>query len=99
MRSEMITLIDKLSLAGIPFEVTKHWADDSPQVWYPKKGCGNVCDVICFTYGDGGSYGHERGLLEMMGLLTKEEEECDSVVGWLTANEVFARIFAHWIAQ
>lgn len=44
-----------------------------------------------------GTYGYglngERGdSIEIMGLLTPEEEECDSVAGWLTADEVFRRI-------
>lgn len=51
-----------------------------------------VCSVICGY----GSYGYEEGLLEMMGLLTPEEMECDSVKGWLTADDVFNRIKRHW---
>lgn len=51
-----------------------------------------VCSVI---YGYG-SYGVEKGLLEIMGLLTPEEEEFDSVIGDLTADDVFARIKKHW---
>ena len=39
-----------------------------------------------------GTYGAENDLIEIMGLLTPEEEECDSVVGFLTAQEVFDRI-------
>jgi hypothetical protein len=32
-----------------------------------------------------------------MGLLTEEESECDSVVGWLTAEQVFERWHKHWL--
>ena len=39
-----------------------------------------------------GTYGYEDNRLEIMGLLTEEEEKYDSVVGNLTAEEVFARI-------
>lgn len=39
-----------------------------------------------------GSYGREKDLLEIMGLLTPEEQEVDSVVGFLTAENVFERI-------
>ena len=46
-----------------------------------------LCDVI---YGYG-SYGYEQGLLEIMGGLTKEENENSSVLGYLTAEEVFKR--------
>ena len=33
----------------------------------------------------------------LMGLLTPEEEKCDSVVGNLTAIDVFLRIKNHWL--
>ena len=39
-----------------------------------------------------GSYGYADDLIEIMGLLTPEESENDSVKGWLTAEEVFKRI-------
>lgn len=43
-------------------------------------------DVICHR----GSYGAERGLLEIMGTIVRP---CgDSVEGWLTADDVIARI-------
>ena len=46
-----------------------------------------LCDVI---YGYG-SYGYEDGLLEIKGGLTLEEYENLSVLGYLTAEEVFKR--------
>ena len=42
-----------------------------------------------------GTYGAEDDLIEIMGLLTPEEEEYDSVCGYLTAQNVFDRIVAH----
>ena len=39
-----------------------------------------------------GLEGEQGDLIEIMGLLTPEEEEYDSVRGWLTAEEVFERI-------
>lgn len=39
------------------------------------------------------SYGHENGLLEIWGLGDTE----DDVQGWLTANDVFARIYTDYI--
>lgn len=39
-----------------------------------------------------GTYGYRVDLIEIMGLLTPEEEKDDSVVGYLTAEEVFRRI-------
>lgn len=47
----------------------------------------DICDVVQHY----ASYGSERDLLEIMGGLTKEEQDCDSVLGYLTAEEVFKR--------
>ncbi len=38
------------------------------------------------------TYGGDEDKLEIMGCLTEEESKHDSVVGWLTAEEVFDRI-------
>lgn len=43
-------------------------------------------DVICHM----GSYGHEQGLLEVMGAICGSDE--DDVEGYLTVEEVFERI-------
>ena len=37
------------------------------------------------------SYGGKENKLEIRGALTREELEYDSVLGWLTAEEVFER--------
>lgn len=60
--------------------------------YYGKNEHACVCSII---YGYG-SYGVEKGLLEISGLLTPEEEEFDSVMGYLTADDVFSRIKEHW---
>ena len=39
-----------------------------------------------------GTYGEGEDLLEIMGCLTTREEKYDSVVGYLTAKEVYKRI-------
>lgn len=44
-------------------------------------------DAICHP----GSYGYEKGLLEIAGCLITEDDE-DSVCGWLTAEDVIKRI-------
>ena len=45
------------------------------------------------TYGYGGWLDDSNDdLIEIMGLLTPEEQEYDSVVGYLTAEDVFQRI-------
>ena len=80
--AEMYKLINLLIGAKIPFEVAECYG--TPQIRYPSaNSC--VCDVICHS----GSYGHERGLLEIMGLNT---DPTDDVEARLTADEVFKRI-------
>ena len=48
---------------------------------------GETIDAIC----NSASYGHKDGLLEIMGGLTEEEGDGESVLGYLTAEEVFKR--------
>ena len=45
-------------------------------------------DAICHY----GSYGCGQGLLEIMGSLVDQEKEHDTVVGWLTADDVISLI-------
>lgn len=45
-------------------------------------------DAICHP----GSYGYEEGLLEIMGAIVWYDIDGDSVRGWLTADDVIARI-------
>ena len=44
-------------------------------------------DAVCHN----GSYGHEDGLLEIMGAIVKEDAG-DDVEGWLTADDVIERV-------
>lgn len=44
-------------------------------------------DVICHDF----SYGHELGLLELMGSLVSEDYD-DEVEGWLTAEDIIDRM-------
>lgn len=46
-----------------------------------------ICDVIQHC----GSRGNQKDLLEIMDGLTKAEQECYGVIGYLTAEEVFKR--------
>ena len=49
-----------------------------------------VCDgwdAICHK----GSYGHEQGLLEVMGTIVRADDD-DDVEGWLTAEEILQRL-------
>lgn len=79
---ELITMLEK---TNIPFDVTQN--QGRPQVWYPDQRC-SVCDAICHW----GSYGHQTGLIEIMGLTHNNDE----VEGYLIAEEVFSRIKQHW---
>ena len=84
MKKEMEKLIAALTALEIPFEVLSDMFGND-QVWYPTRQNPKM-DVICNQY----SYGGSEGLLEIMGLFT--EEEYDSVVGYLNAENVLARI-------
>lgn len=86
--SEIIKLRGMLEAENIPFEF--QFLSDllGFQLSYPKSGDGRVCSVIEHAF----SYGNKDNLLEIMGLLTDEEMEYDSVVGFLNAENVFERI-------
>jgi hypothetical protein len=86
---EPMRLASMLMAANIPHEVRVCW--DGLQVCYPSRA-NSVSDAICHS----GSYGHESGLLEIMGLVN-EAEVGDSVEGWLTAEKVFERWHDHWL--
>lgn len=98
MYTEIKRLHAMLDEAGIPndFWATDAGYEKSYHLCYPdvEKGV-TVCSVIQSPF----SYGGEDNRLEIMGLLTDEEREEDDVVGWLTAEEVFARIAFHWKAM
>ena len=87
---EIFRLDEMLTEKGIPHVIRKLM--DGRQILYPENGENLVMDAIEHY----GSYGNEQDLLEIMGLLTPEEKEYDSVVGYLTAKDVFARIEKHW---
>lgn len=75
-----------LQEAKIPYRID--YVIGMPSVRYYGHGENLICDAICHS----GSYGHEEGLLEIMGLTRNG----DSVEGWLTSEEVFDRIFEDW---
>ena len=90
--TEILKLKGMLEEANIPFTFTETY----------RKQCsayqirlGGFADVIQHK----GSYGNEQDLLEIMGGLTEEEERCDGVLGWLTAEEVFKRFKYCWEHQ
>ena len=86
---EIFRLKEMLEKANIPFEFKEHHDyRNGYQILYPADGEINRCSVIEHSF----SYGNKRDLLEIMGLLTDEESEYDSVVGFLSAENVFERI-------
>ena len=92
---EILKLDGMLTGAGIPHELARNM--DGWQVFYPKHYDTGECVMDAIEHW--GSYGREKDLIEIMGLLTPEEMEYDSVLGCLTAEEVFNRIKAHWIVS
>jgi len=85
---EIEKLKEMLKKSGIPFEEVE--MNGGKQIIYSYKN-NRVLDAVCHSF----SYGHEQGLLEIMGLLTEEESKYDEVAGWLTAKDVYSRIKRH----
>ena len=73
-------LAELLDEAGVPYTRNLIWGGEQIRI-------GALCDAVCHNF----SYGNEDDLLEIMGALTKEEMEFDSVLGWLTPEEVAKR--------
>ena len=65
---------------------------DRHQICVPERGENCQWDAICHY----GSYGYYDGLLEIYGEIVDEEKDGDSVVGFLTANDVMRRVHDWW---
>lgn len=90
--NEIFKLKSMLEENQIPFEwIVHNDLRNGYQICYPEKDGKCECSVIEHSF----SYGNEKDLLEIQGLLTAEEEDCDSVVGFLSADDVFQRILSH----
>ena len=87
---EILQLDKLLTEAGIPHEIEQ--TGDGWHICYPAMKGRVICSVVEFT----GTYGYRNDLLEIQGLLNKEERKYDSVVGFLSAEKVFARIQEDW---
>jgi hypothetical protein len=87
---EILKLKSLLQNAGIPFDF--HEIFGGYQIVYPEEGLNRICSVIEHD----GSYGSKQDLLAIMGLLTDKEKKYDDVLGYLTAENVYDRIYAHW---
>ena len=88
MYTEIFRLEEMLEKENIPFEFFDN--GKSYQIC-----CPDSKDRYISVIQGGGSYGQNLDKLEIMGLLTEEEMEDDTVLGYLTAEEVFKRIKKH----
>lgn len=90
--NEILKLKGMLESAKIPFKFSE--LHGGYHIVYSANSDKRICSVIEHD----GSYGREKDLLEILGLMTKEEleETQDTVLGYLTAEDVFQRIKKHW---
>ena len=90
--TEIFRLKKMLEEAKIPFRFSENF-NGGFHIVYSFEG-EEVCSVIEHDF----SYGREKDLLEIQGLMTEQEmeEEQDSVLGYLTADNVFERIKTHY---
>lgn len=87
---EIFKLRDMLDNAGIPYMFENGFMNGGALA-YPNRE-----SMVCSVIEHDGSYGRHEDKIEIMGLLTDEESEYDSVIGHLSADEVFRRIKNHW---
>lgn len=103
--TEIFRLKEMLEKENIPFEFIDrtinypeanfYW--EHYQICYPQfTSNGEESDFVCSCVQGKYTFGNEQDLLEIMGLLIDREAEDDSVLGWLTAEEVFKRIKKHY---
>lgn len=89
--NEILRLKEMLTQHKIPFDFSEFHG--GYHICYPSEN-----NVICSVIEHDGSYGREEDKLEIQGLLTEQEleETDDTVLGYLTAEDVFARINKHF---
>lgn len=87
---QLKTMLDK---DNIPYEFYNHCFlnnekyVESWQIIVP-----SITNKVISVIESDGSYGNQKDLLEIQGLLTEKEKKYDCVVGYLTADDVFKRI-------
>jgi len=84
--NEILKLKTLLEEAAIPF-IGRNVYDGYQIVIYHKVDETVLCDAIEHSF----TYGSEVDRLEIQGAITLEETKDDSVLGYLTAEEVFKR--------
>lgn len=87
---EIIRLENMLTDADIQHRIERD--RDGWHICYPDYGDLCICSVIEYK----SSFGAKQDRLEIRGLLNKEERKFDTVVGYLTAENVFERIKRDW---
>ena len=85
--SEIFKLASMLLVENIEFKFQDFLNYGYQILLYDKNGSTLLADCIEHEY----SLGNDKDLLEIMGGLTEEEHEEDTVLGYLTAEEVFKR--------
>ena len=90
---EIYKLRNLLDVAGIPY-VFENGFLNGGALAYPNRE-----NMVCSAIEHDDSYGRQADKIEIMGLLTDEEQKYDDVVGWLTAEDVFNRISKHYNVQ
>lgn len=84
---EIFKLKKMLEREGIPFGFNNSFFGDNSYQIVVYKYDKIICDAVQHTW----SYGNNKDLIEICGGLTKEELKSDTVLGYLTAEEVFKR--------
>ena len=87
---EIFKLKHLLDINDIPYEIEMGYFNGAV-IAYPD----NV-NTICSAIEHDGSYGKHYDKIEIMGLLTEEEQKYGEVIGYLTAEDVFSRIKTHY---
>jgi len=94
--TEIFKLKEKLDTIGLEHEFNDHSNTlveyEHYQIVLLDEKSNRIVSVVQGNY----TYGSDDNKLEIMGLLTPEEEEYDSVVGWLSADEVYERIMNYY---
>lgn len=86
---EMFKLAKGLEEKGIPFDFVSAAFYKGAQIFVYDEEGNREWDAICNEV----SYGHEEGLIEIMGdIVDIEATGGDSVEGWLTAEDILKRL-------
>jgi len=89
--TEIFKLKKMLEENNIPFDYEDNSLCKESQHHQICVPCYNIKLRVISVIQGTGTYGGQDDLLEIMGLMTEEEED-DGVVGWLSAENVFERI-------